>query len=127
VSEPLLRRVIVLLGAGQLALGAWIAISPGTFFDAVADFGTRNDHYLRDVSTFYLAFGLVLIAAARRPSWRAPVLAFGLLQYALHAINHLIDIGDADPGWIGPVDFIAIALTAGLFAYLLRESARRYE
>jgi hypothetical protein len=123
-TETRLRQAFVLLGATQLALGAFQAIAPGAFFNALGDFGSRNDHYLRDVSTFYLALGITLLAAASRPTWRAPVLAFAAVQYALHAVNHLIDIGDADPGWVGPFDFVSLALFAALLAYFLRETAR---
>jgi hypothetical protein len=123
-TEIRLRQAFVFLGATQLALGAFQALAPGTFFDAVADFGPRNDHYLRDVSTLYLALGVVMLLAAGRPAWRVPVLAFATVQYALHAINHLIDVGDADPGWVGPFDLVALAMFTALLAYLLREAAR---
>jgi hypothetical protein len=113
----------LILGVSQLALGAFLAIAPGTFFEAVADFGVRNDHFLRDVATFYLALGVVLLVAVDRPAWRAPVLAFGAVQYGLHALNHLLDVADADPGWIGPFDFVSLAAVAGLFLYALRASA----
>jgi hypothetical protein len=112
-----------MLGVGQLGLGALMAVAPGTFFDAVADFGTRNDHFLRDMATFYLALGVVLLVAVDRPAWRAPVLALGALQYGLHALNHLLDIADADPGWVGPFDFLSLAVVAGLFLYALRTAA----
>ena len=32
---------------------------------------------------------------------------------ALHTINHLFDIGDTDPGWLGPANFIALVLLTG--------------
>jgi len=123
LQEIRLRRLLAFLGATQLALGAFQAIAPGVFFDAVADFGSRNDHYLRDVSTLYLALGISLLLAASRPAWRIPVLAFATIQYALHALNHLIDIGEADPGWVGPFDFVALALFAALLAYVMRDAA----
>jgi hypothetical protein len=106
-------------GAVQIAIGLMQWLLPGTFFEQVGPFGARNDHYLGDVATFYLALGVVLIVAARRPSWRIPVLALALIQYALHTLNHLIDIGESDPGYLGPLDFALLALgTAGL-AYVL--------
>jgi Domain of unknown function (DUF4345) len=120
--ETRLRQTLVFLGATQLALGAFQAIAPGAFFDAIADFGSRNDHYLRDVSTLYLALGISLLLAATRPTWRVPVLAFATIQYALHALNHLIDIGEADPGWVGPFDFVSLALFAVLLAYVMRNA-----
>jgi hypothetical protein len=118
-----LRPILLILGLSQLGLGALMALAPGAFFEALGDFGARNDHYLRDVATFYLALGVVLLVAVDRPAWRAPVLAFGALQYGLHALNHLLDVADSDPGWIGPFDFVSLAVVAGLFLYALRASA----
>jgi hypothetical protein len=119
-----LPALLLALGISQLALGLWMAIAPGSFYDALGPFGDRNDHYLGDVATFYLALGVVALVAARRASWRLPVLAFGAIQYTFHAINHLIDIGEADPGWVGPFDFAALALSAAGLAWLA-EVARR--
>jgi len=114
----------MILGVSQLALGLWMAISPGSFYDALGPFGDRNDHYLADVATFCLALGAVALVAARRPAWRLPVLAFAAIQYTLHAVNHLVDIGEGDPAWIGPFDFVTLALTAAGLAWLA-EVARR--
>jgi hypothetical protein len=122
--EIRLRQAFVFLGATQLALGAFQAIAPGAFFDALGDFGSRNDHYLRDVSTLYLALGITLLVAAGRPAWRVPVLAFATIQYALHALNHLIDVSEADPGWVGPFDFVSLTMLAALLAYVMRDAAR---
>jgi hypothetical protein len=110
--------LLAALGASQLALGLLMVIAPGTFFEDVGPFGTRNDHYLADVATLYLALGAVLLAA-RRPSWRVPVLAFAAVQYGLHSLNHLIDVGAADPSWLGPVDLVALALGTLLFGWLV--------
>jgi hypothetical protein len=119
--------LLTLLGAGQLALGLLQAVAPKTFFEEIGPFGARNDHYIRDTATFYLALGVVLLIAARRPAWRVPVLAFAVLQYALHSINHLLDIGEADPDWLGPADFISLLLTAGLLGWLLLAAGRSRE
>jgi hypothetical protein len=62
--------------------------------------------------------------AAQRPSWRAPALALVGLQFALHALNHLLDVGDADPGWIGPFDLATLALGALALGGLYRAAAR---
>lgn len=124
VREHRLRLVLINLAFAQLTLGVLLAVAPGFFFDTIADYGTKNDHYLRDISTFYLAFGVVLLAALERVSWRVPLLAFGALQYGLHTLNHLLDIGEADPGWLGPFNFIALLLLTAGFVYALRTSAR---
>ena len=125
VDEAKLHPALVLLGLTQLALGAFQALAPGAFFDAFADFGVRNDHYIRDISTLYLMLGIGLLLAARLPSWRVPVLFLATLQYVIHAINHVVDVDDAEPGWIGPADLVAVAAFAVLFAYLLRLAVRQ--
>ncbi len=92
-----------------------MVVSPGTFFDAIGPFGERNDHYIRDMGTAVLALGTVALLAVRRPSWRLPVLAFAAVWFGLHALNHLADIGEADPEAVGVGDFVSLtALTAGL-------------
>jgi hypothetical protein len=106
-------------GTYQIALGLFMVIAPGTFFDELAAFGARNDHYVRDLATFELPLGVLFLVAAVRPSWRVPALAFGVLHWALHAVSHLVDIGEADPEWLGPFDFIAITIGAAVLGWLL--------
>jgi hypothetical protein len=111
LSESTFRAILLVFGGSQLALAAWMIVSPGSFFDAVAGFGTQNDHYIRDNATFPLAIGIGLLVAAGRPSWRFPVLLVSAVWYLAHAVNHLVDIGESDPDWVGPADFVAILLT----------------
>jgi hypothetical protein len=110
--------------AVQLGLGLFMAISPHGFYKAVGPFGAYNGHYVRDVSSFYCALGVGLLLAVRRVSWRVPVLALASIQYALHALNHLIDIGKAHPAWNGYFDFLSLAVAAALLAWLWRVAAR---
>ncbi len=124
LDERTFRSVLTLLGASQIALFAWMVISPSSFFDAIASFGPQNDHYVRDAAMFPLASGIGLLVSARRPSWRVPSLAIAAVWYLAHAVNHLIDIGDADPGWIGPFDFVVILLTGLLLGWLALAAAR---
>jgi hypothetical protein len=116
-----MRTLLVVFAVIQLVTGALLWLAPGFFYDQIGPFGPRNDHYMADVATFYLALGATMLVAVRRPSWRVPVLAFALIQYALHALNHLIDIGESDPGWVGPADFVALTLGAVLLAWMLRQ------
>jgi hypothetical protein len=118
-----LRTGLLALAGAQLATGAVLALAPGAFYDAVANFGARNDHDLRDMAAFYVASAVVLAVAAGRPSWRAPVLALVGLQYALHAVNHLVDAGGSDPGWVGPFDLVTLAAGALLVLALYRSAA----
>ena len=95
-----------------------MALKPRSFFDAIADFGAYNSHDLRDISTWYLAIGLALVLAATRPAWRVPLLVFAGFQSASHADNHLIDVGDSEPSWVGPVDFATLAVATAVLAAL---------
>jgi hypothetical protein len=122
-----MKPLLALFGAGQLVLGLLLWITPGFFFDEIGPYGARNDHYMGDLATWYLALGAATLVAVRRPGWRLPVLALAFVQYALHSVNHLIDIGGADPDWLGPANFASLVLTSGLLAWMLnteREAAR---
>ena len=119
----LVPSALVVLGASQLAVGIWMVVSPSTFF-SFAGFGARNDHFIRDVATLYLALGVVLLVSARRPSWRVPVLTFAVVQYGLHLVNHLADVGEGHPGWVGPVNAAGVALGLAAFAAVLLASLR---
>jgi hypothetical protein len=111
---------IALLGIYSLALALLMALAPHTFFAKVGPFGVRNDHYIRDTATFSAAIGVGLLIALRRPSWRVPMLAISTLQFALHSINHLVDIDKAHPAWNGYFDFSSLAAATILLAWLLR-------
>lgn len=103
----------------QLGLGLFMAVSPHAFYKQIGPFGTFNSHYVRDVATFYLAIGAGLAIAVRQRSWRVPVLALTGIQYALHSLNHLLDIGKAHPAWTGYFDFFSIAAATALLMWLL--------
>ena len=122
-----LRPLLALLGVYHLALGVVMVIAPRTFFDEIAAYGPYNDHYIRDVASFYLALGAVLLVAVARTSWQVPLLVFALVQYGLHLLNHLWDVADGEPSWIGPVNVAPLALIAILIAWLLRGGRERGE
>jgi hypothetical protein len=115
-----LRPVLALLGVYHLLLGALMVLAPREFFDQIAHYGAYNDHYIRDVASFYLALGGCLLVAVGRPSWQVPLLTFTLVQYALHIVNHLWDVADGEPSWIGPANVGALALIALVVGWLLR-------
>ncbi|HEV3071401.1 MAG TPA: hypothetical protein VGY76_08255 [Solirubrobacteraceae bacterium] len=111
---------VAVFGAYHLALALFMAVAPRAFFTNVGPFGTVNTHYIRDTATFNAAIGVALLVAVRRPSWRVPVLALCTLQFALHSLNHLIDIGRAHPAWNGYFDFFSLAAATLVLAWLLR-------
>jgi hypothetical protein len=118
---------VIALAVYHLAIAATMIFAPHTFFTSIGPFGAQNDHYLRDTATFNLAFGVALLVAYRRPSWRTPILACVTLQFALHTINHLADIGAAHPYWVGPFDFASLLLATAALFWLTRESTRPLE
>jgi hypothetical protein len=125
LDEARMRQALYLLAAVSLVIGAFQAIAPGTFVDKIAPFGSGADHhFLRDLATYQLAVGAGLLLAVRRVSWRIPVLFVSLLQGALHTINHLVDIGDTDPGWLGPFDFVSLLLLTVITGWVLHGAAR---
>lgn len=108
----------------HVALALLMAAAPHAFFKAIGPFGAYNAHYIRDTATFYAAVGIGGALSLRRVSWRTPLLAVLLVQYALHSLNHLLDIGRAHPKWTGYFDFCSLAAATLLLAWLLRESLR---
>jgi hypothetical protein len=114
-----MKVLLVAFAAGQLVLGLLLWLTPGFFHDEIGPYGARNDHYMGDLATWYLALGAVLLVAIRRPSWRLPALAFAFIQYALHSVNHLIDVSEADPSWLGPANFVSLLLTTALLAWMI--------
>jgi hypothetical protein len=123
-AERVLTGGLVAFSVYDLALAAWMAVSPHTFYVRVGPFGAPNDHYVRDVATYNAAIGAALAIAVTRPTWRAPVLALTTLQFALHSVNHLVDIGKSHPAWNGPADFASLTVATVALAWLLREAAR---
>jgi hypothetical protein len=120
-----MRQALLLLGAVSLLLGLFMAIAPGTFVDKIAPFGGgADDHFIRDLSTYQLAVGAALLLAIRRVSWRIPVLFLSFLQGVLHTLNHVVDIGDTDPGWLGPFDFFSLLLLTAVTGWVLGGAAR---
>jgi hypothetical protein len=119
---PLVLRIV---GVTQVATGVVAFVAPGAFYDAVAGFPPENHHFLMDIGSWNVALGAIALYGAGRPDWHVPLLGFLALQYVLHLISHIIDVGDADPSWQGPFGVATQALGAivltGLF---LRERAR---
>jgi hypothetical protein len=118
-SERLLRGFFLGLAAIHLGIGVWMFAAPHSFFLTVGAFDSYNRHYERDTATFYIAFALGSWIASSRPAWRLPMLAITTLQYALHTINHGIDLNHANNAWAGPFDLISLGLATLQFAALL--------
>jgi len=122
-----LRVGLVVFAVFNLTIAALMVFAPHLFFADIGPFGVQNDHYLRDVATFYAATGVALVVAERLISWRTPILFLAALQSGLHALNHLADIGAAHPHWLGPADFVSLTLATVALVWLARESQRPLE
>jgi UPF0716 family protein affecting phage T7 exclusion len=118
-----MRALLTAFAALQVLTGALLWLTPGFFHDEIGPYGVRNDHYMGDVATWYLALGAAAFVAVRRTGWRVPVLAMAFLQYALHSLNHLIDVSETDPGWLGPANLVSIVLATLLLGWMLRTEA----
>ena len=116
MNEARLRAVLRVVAIYHLVLGAFMFFAPGGFYDSLGKFPPRNDHYTKDVATFYIALGAAVYLSRRLRSWRVPLLAFATLEYAIHAVNHLVDVGKAASDFTGWFDFFALALAAVVLA-----------
>ena len=114
-----MRWLLLAFALGQIVIGLLLWGTPGFFYESIGPYGLRNDHYMGDVASWYLALGAVALVALRREFWRVPVLALAFVQYALHSANHLIDVGEADPSWLGPANLASLVLTTILLGWML--------
>jgi hypothetical protein len=119
-----MRALLIVFACSQLLLGALLWLTPVFFFEEIGPYGVRNDHYMADVATWYLALGAALLLAVTRSSWRVPLLALALIQYALHTFNHLLDVSEAHPSWLGPANAVSLGLAAVLLAWMLQNERR---
>jgi hypothetical protein len=124
MNEKTLRLILGLVAAYHVVTGALALVAPDTFFEQIGNYGVENSHYVGDVGAFVLAFGIALGIAVMRPAWRAPLLWLGAAWYALHALNHAFDTGEARSEGRGWADTLLIALAAVAAAWLARVSER---
>jgi len=124
LDERTFRIVVGALGVFHVFEGLWQLLAPASFFARIGRYGIENTHYVGDVGSFVLAFGILLLVAVGKPSWRAPLLYLGAAWYALHAANHLFDIDEARSSARGAADTILLAIGAGLLAWLANAADR---
>lgn len=122
--DPLIAGLLF-FGLPSLFLGILMAFAPGGFFELIGPYGVRNNHYIHDTASFQIALAILLLVSVRQPSWRVPALAANAIQWSLHAISHTIDIGSADPAWLGYFDFVATIGGSLLLGGLAVVAARR--
>jgi hypothetical protein len=118
---------LVVFGVYLVVIALFGVVAPGTFFEELGRFGPRNDHYIHDVAAFQAPVGALLLLALGRRGWRVPALLVASLQFGLHAVSHVVDLGDAEPKWVGVVEVTSLALGTAVLAWLLLRAWRDAE
>ena len=121
---PGMATALRVLGGYHVLLGLFMLVAPGAFYSSFGPFPPENHHYIRDVATFYLAIGAVTLGSATRPAWRVPVLLLLLVEYAVHVVNHVADVGKADTTLAGVTDIVALSAVTALVAAMLVRARR---
>ena len=124
MNERNLEVVLWVIVAYHVATGLLAMLAPATFFDEIGKYGAENTHYVGDVGSFILAYGIAVAISIRVPSWRVPVLWLGALWYGLHAVNHVFDTGQARSDARGWTDTVLLAFGGFFFAYFARVAER---
>lgn len=114
--------LLYVLAAYHLLLGLFMCFAPQQFYEALAGYSPYNDHFIRDLSTYNLALGPLLAVSVTRAHWQVPLLLVTAVQYALHVLNHLWDIGDTDPAYQGPFSTVSLFLLGCLISWLLHRA-----
>jgi hypothetical protein len=115
-----LALALAALAVYHLALALFMVAGAHSFYTNIGPFGGYNGHFIRDLATYNAAIGVGLAVAVGRPSWRVPVLAITAVQFALHTVNHLFDIGAAHPERTGYFDFFSLLAGTLLLVWMLR-------
>jgi hypothetical protein len=89
--------MMFVLAVGVLTVGnaVWMLVGPMHWYTdlpaAVPDTGPFNPHFVRDIGCAFLATGIALIWAYRRPDYRVPLVSIAAVFLAAHAILHAYD------------------------------------
>ncbi len=123
MSERALRATLYGVALAQLTAGLVLWVSPQTLLDLLGDYGGAADHWIRYLAAGLIAPGIGLVVAARRTTWRVPLLSVGAILNAILAVDFLVDIGHA-PTTIGAIaGAVSLALVSVGAAYLATVSA----
>ncbi|MCR9094800.1 MAG: hypothetical protein NXI30_11335 [bacterium] len=87
----------IVLATGVLSIGnaLWMLVGPMHWYTdlpaAVPDTGPFNPHFVRDIGCAFLATGIALVWADRRPRARVPLVSVAAIFLAAHAALHAYD------------------------------------
>ncbi|MFE8597777.1 hypothetical protein [Archangium violaceum] len=128
MSRTLALNTARLMGAGLLANGIYMLVSPGSWYLAVPGVittGPFNQHFLRDIGFIFLLLGLAFLTGASRPDARSILWSTATFWLCGHALFHLweVGVGICGPSAI-PRDFPAVTLPAIIGVVLSMWSVR---
>jgi hypothetical protein len=133
-SSRFLRMGTFYLALNSAFPGVWALLSPRSFFDDfpgfglhwVASFPPYNEHLVRDVGGFFLAFAVLLAAAAFSANRSALRVALGgaFIFAVPHFIFHLQHMSETDAKGAGLGSVLALGAT-GLLNLILLIAALR--
>jgi hypothetical protein len=112
MSERVMITGLYTFGVAHFVFAISGVVIPVIYYDTMANFGLRNDFFVRAVSFLDLALGVGALVSIRRVSWRLPVLTIGTIHWSLHGLSHYIDVDRAEPAWTGPFDVAVIGTGA---------------
>lgn len=86
---------VLVVGVVSIANALWMLAGPMHWYTdlpaAVPDTGPFNPHFVRDIGCAFLATGVALVWAGRRPRYRVPLTATAGLFLFAHALLHAFD------------------------------------
>ena len=115
---------LVAFGLYGVVTGAWSLFAPASFYEEIALYGAENSHFLGDLGSFSLPFGVMMLLAVRRPSWQLPMLILGAAWFGVHALNHFFDIDEARTDARGTSDALLLLGGALIQGYLAWRASR---
>lgn len=124
-GRDLIGGLLLLVGLYHVAVSLFMIVAPETFFETLGPFDRFSPHYLQDVAAFQLALGIGTLVAVGVRAWRVPVLAILTLTFGLHAVSHLVDMGDTEPAWIGPAEATGLVVATVVLAAVTMRVRRK--
>jgi hypothetical protein len=86
-----IRAILATGGVLYLLTGLAMIFAPQWFFDNIGNFPPYNRHFLGDLGTFTLPFGVGLLWAMRAPNKHHLFIGCAALASVLHTLDHLYD------------------------------------
>ena len=91
-----MRVLLWVFGSTAVANGLWMLFSPEAWYRdlpaGIPDTGPLNLHFVRDIGSAFLTFGVGLCIAAEFPRYRRAAVTGAAFFYILHALVHVADL-----------------------------------